>query len=122
MISIALLLLIVSTDRNDKFFANLDIINFSKEAAIYYGEIRLMLSSLLLFKNSRFASTYAKDSIIKSLDSLLLTSSRVEIEELRKIQSYLNFVDFEYSDITLSKKKSLIYDYMQIRSNKIIED
>lgn len=64
VISIALLLLIVSTDRNDKFFANLDIINFSKEAAIYYGEIRLMLSSLVLLKNSRFAANYAKDNII----------------------------------------------------------
>jgi hypothetical protein len=30
-------------------------------------------------------------------------------------------VDFDYSETTLSKKKSMIYDYMQIRSNKIIE-
>jgi hypothetical protein len=40
---------------------------------------------------------------------------------LRKIQSYLNFVDFEYSAETLALKKGLIGDYLQIRSNKIIE-
>lgn len=52
----------------------------------------------------------------------MLQAARDDIEELRKIQSYLNFVDFAYSSTTLSKKKSMIYDYMQIRSNKIIEN
>jgi hypothetical protein len=33
----------------------------------------------------------------------------------------MNFVGFDYSEKTLVKKKSLAMDFMQIRSNKIIE-
>jgi hypothetical protein len=85
VISIALLLLVVSTDRNTQFFSNLDIINLSKEAAIYYGEIRLILSSLVLYKNSRFAASYNRDPLLSDLDDRLIISSREDIEELRKI-------------------------------------
>lgn len=33
----------------------------------------------------------------------------------------MNFVGFDYSARTLAKKKSFAQDFMQIRSNKIIE-
>ena len=33
----------------------------------------------------------------------------------------MNFVGFDYSERTLAKKKSFAQDFMQIRSNKIIE-
>jgi hypothetical protein len=50
-----------------------------------------------------------------------LDNAKIHIEELRKIQSYMNFVGFDYSARTLAKKKSFAQDFMQIRSNKIIE-
>jgi hypothetical protein len=33
----------------------------------------------------------------------------------------MNFVEFDYSDKTFSKKRGMAQDFMQIRSNKIIE-
>ncbi len=53
--------------------------------------------------------------------SEILDNAKIQIEELRKIQSYMNFVDFDYSNKTLKKKKSYAQDFLQIRSNKIIE-
>ncbi len=53
--------------------------------------------------------------------SEILDNAKIQIEELRKIQSYMNFVGFDYSARTLAKKKSFAQDFMQIRSNKIIE-
>ena len=50
-----------------------------------------------------------------------MDNAKIHIEELRKIQSYMNFVGFDYSARTLAKKKSFAQDFMQIRSNKIIE-
>jgi hypothetical protein len=47
VIAIALLLLVVSTDRNTGFFSNLEIIFQAKEAAIFFAKVRLMLSSLI---------------------------------------------------------------------------
>jgi hypothetical protein len=35
-----------------------------------------------------------------------LDNAKTQIEELRKIQSYMNFVGFDYSARTLAKKKS----------------
>jgi len=33
----------------------------------------------------------------------------------------MNFVEFDYSERTLDKKRSMAQDFVQIRSNKIIE-
>jgi len=54
VIAIALLLLVVSSDRNKDFFSNLDVIHKAKDAAIYFGQIRLLLSSLVYFENSKY--------------------------------------------------------------------
>jgi hypothetical protein len=40
-------LLAVSSDRNSGFLTNVDIIQQSKEAALYFAELRLMLSALV---------------------------------------------------------------------------
>ena len=119
VISIALLLIVVSTDRTKGFFANVDIIQQAKEASIYFAEIRLLLSTLVQYKNSRFS--YQNDPLLAGFTGEILTSTREYIENLRQIQSYMNFVEFEYSEETLALKKSICLDFMQIRSNKIIE-
>ncbi len=56
MIAIALLLLAVSSDRNSGFLTNVEIIQQSKYAALYFAELRLLLSSLVQYSNSRFSN------------------------------------------------------------------
>ena len=81
VISIALLLIVVSTDRTKGFFANVDIIQQAKEASIYFAEIRLLLSTLVQYKNSRFS--YQNDPLLAGFTGEILTSTREYIENLR---------------------------------------
>jgi hypothetical protein len=83
VIAIALLLLAVSSDRNSGFLTNVDIIQQSKQAALYFTELRLLLSSLVYFSNSR-QSNFSDPELIKFTDSVL-TSSKQYIEQLRQI-------------------------------------
>ncbi len=103
VISIALLLLAVSSNRNSGFLSNVDIIQKSKEAALYFGELRLLLGSFVQFSNSRIKNF--NDPELQGFTDSILTSSKGYIESLRQIQSYMNFVEFDYSDTTLSVKR-----------------
>lgn len=119
VIAIAILLLSVSSNRNSGFLTNVDLIHKSKNAALYFAELRLILSTLIQFSNSR--NNFTSDPILSSFPINLLDNAKVQIEELRKIQSFMNFVAFDYSEKTLSKKRSMAKDFMQIRSNQLIE-
>jgi hypothetical protein len=73
VIAIALLLLAVSSDRNSGFLTNVDIIQQSKQAALYFTELRLLLSSLVYFSNSR-QSNFSDPELSKFTDSVLTSS------------------------------------------------
>jgi hypothetical protein len=121
VIAIAILLLGVSSNRNSGFLTNVDLIHQSKNSALYFAELRLLLSTLIQYSNSQY--NYTTDPILNPslFPQEILDNAKNQIEELRKIQSYMNFVGFDYSERTLAKKKSFAQDFMQIRSNKIIE-
>eukprot|EP00347_Sterkiella_histriomuscorum_P005198 403357516 len=119
VISIALLLLVVIIDRNSGFFTNVDIIKKSKESVIYYSQLRTMMSTIVLFDNSRYS--YKSDPLLSTLNSYIIDYASTEIENLRISQSYMNFIEFEYSSQTLEYKKSTLDNFLQIRSSNLIQ-
>ena len=83
VISIALILLVVSVDRNRGFFDNVNVIQQAKESVIYFSQVRTMVSTLVSFQNSQNA--YQKDPVLYNLTQFLVGDTREDIEELRKI-------------------------------------
>jgi len=49
VITIAFILLIVSINKNQGFFSNVNVIKSAKEAVIYFSQLRTMLSTLVAF-------------------------------------------------------------------------
>ncbi len=64
IIAIAILLMAVSSDRNSGFVSNVGLIHQSKKAVLFFTELRLLLSTLVHYSNSRF--NYQSDSILRS--------------------------------------------------------
>ena len=65
VIAIAILLLAVSSNRNSGFLKNVDLINQSKDAALYFAELRLLLSTLIQYSNSKY--NFTSDPILNPL-------------------------------------------------------
>ena len=74
VLAIALLLLIVSTQRNTGFFANLDVIHQAKYAAIYFSEVRLLLTSLVYFRNSPYYNDMSTNNFPSFIEEALQSS------------------------------------------------
>lgn len=70
VIGIAMVLLIVSTNRNNGFFSNVDIIKQSKESDILFSQIRTMIATLVTFANSKYS--YASDPNLSNLTSFIV--------------------------------------------------
>lgn len=51
-IAIAVVVLVVSLDRNSGFFENMGIVKSAKEGVIIYSQIRTMFVTLINIKNS----------------------------------------------------------------------
>ena len=95
VIGIALLLLVVSVDRNQGFFGNVEVIKQAKQSVIMFSQLRTMMATLVAYSNSQFK--YTNDTNLANLTSFIIDKTESSIEAMRIIQSQMNFVDFDLS-------------------------
>jgi len=95
VISISVLVLVISLNRNAGFYRNIVTIREASENNILFSQVRTIFSTLVI--NSNSDHPYEGDLVVSDLDQYLREETYTKIEDMRVYQSKLDFLDFAYS-------------------------